>query len=641
MPLLGGAAVTDLFLSYKAEDRSRVAPLVQALENDGLSVWWDEHIGGGDEWRDTILRHLETARAVVVVWSRRSVGPNGQFVRDEATRALKRGVYVPVRIDKVDPPLGFGETQAFDLQGWKGDRSDPRYQATLATLRKRLGIKSGTAKRSAEPAAGVSRRTVVIGGSLAAVSAAGVAAWFLARPQGERGESIAVLPFANLSGDPAQSYFSEGIAEELRSALSRIAGLKVVARTSSEAVKDEDAKTAAHELGVNNILTGSVRRSPQMIRVSAQLVDGQQGLERWAEVYDRPPADALEVQTDIADKVAEALSIRLGGADRERLAQGGTNNPEAHDLLLKAEQYQKDESRESVQRAIGVVDAALALDPKYGDAWSTKAQLLSLQAGRFSMNAAQFRAGYGAAEEIARKAIQVAPQSRRGYAALGEILDQQLKRRAAFVQFRKMLALSGEEGRTLPIYATFLSEIGRSGEALQAADQAIALDPLNSRSYGRKAAILANARRYTDAIRVLEKAAQLSPGVKGIASFRAYCLAMSGRTAEARRELSATFGDPADAPPGWAASLLRGGSDPALGERLLAGLRESTGDGAPYQYAQIYAQLGRKEEALDALQKAWDVRDPGLTTMLVDPLLDPVRNEPRFRDILRLIDNPT
>ena len=99
MPLLGGAAVTDLFLSYKAEDRSRVAPLVQALENDGLSVWWDEHIGGGDEWRDTILRHLETARAVVVVWSRRSVGPNGQFVRDEATRALKRGVYVPVRIN--------------------------------------------------------------------------------------------------------------------------------------------------------------------------------------------------------------------------------------------------------------------------------------------------------------------------------------------------------------------------------------------------------------------------------------------------------------------------------------------------------------------------------------------------------------
>ena len=107
---------------------ARVRPLVEALEADGLSVWWDAHIGGGDEWRETIARHLDEARCVIVVWSKRSIGPEGRFVRDEATRALRRHAYLPVRIDKVDPPLGFGETQALPLSGWKGNRSDPRYR---------------------------------------------------------------------------------------------------------------------------------------------------------------------------------------------------------------------------------------------------------------------------------------------------------------------------------------------------------------------------------------------------------------------------------------------------------------------------------------------------------------------------------
>ena len=258
------------------------------------------------------------------------------------------------------------------------------------------------------------------------------------------------------------------------------------------------------------------------------------------------------------------------------------------------------------------------------------------------MNAAQFRAGYGAAEEIARKAIQVAPQSRRGYAALGEILDQQLKRRAAFVQFRKMLALSGEEGRTLPIYATFLSEIGRSGEALQAgrpghrarSTELSILRPESGDS-GERETIH---RRYP------------SPGKSGLncrlASKELLHSAPIAWRCPAERRRHVGSSQPLLAiqrtrrPDGphrssAAAQTLLSGSD------SLAGLRESTGDGAPYQYAQIYAQLGEEEEALDALQKAWDVRDPGLTTMLVDPLLDPVRNEPRFRDILRLIDNPT
>lgn len=127
--------MADVFVSYKAEDRKRVALLVEAIESDGLSVWWDAHIGAGDEWRDTIQQQLDQAKCVVVVWSKRSIGPEGRFVRDEASRAQRRNTYLPVRIDKVEPPLGFGEAQALALVGWKGDRTDPRCVALLNTAR--------------------------------------------------------------------------------------------------------------------------------------------------------------------------------------------------------------------------------------------------------------------------------------------------------------------------------------------------------------------------------------------------------------------------------------------------------------------------------------------------------------------------
>jgi serine/threonine-protein kinase len=633
--------VTDLFLSYKAEDRARVAPLVQALETDGLSVWWDAHIGGGDEWRDTILRHLEAARAVIVVWSRRSIGPNGQFVRDEATRALKRGSYLPVRIDKVDPPLGFGETQALDLHGWKGDRSDPRYVALLSMLQKRLGMEVRHAsERPSAAAPGVSRRTIITGAGLViAASAAGFGALFLQKEK-SGGESIAVLPFANLSGDPNQAYFSDGIAEELRSALSRIAGLKVVARTSSEAVRDVDAKTAAHKLGVSSILTGSVRRSPQMVRVSAQLIDGSEGTERWSEVYDRPVVDALQIQTDIANRVADAMSVRLGNVDRRRIQEGGTSNADAHDLLLKAKAInQADDNPDTLQRALGLVDAAIALDPKYADAFAAKAQLLTIRVGTYSKSGSEYRLGYADAERVAYHAIQLAPRSRAGYLALVDILDQQLKRRAALAQLQKLASLPGEDSSTLSLYALFLSEMGRNGEALRMADRALALDPLNAASYVTKTRVLAQARRYADAMQVNEQTSRLAPDVKAARGGHAFQQAMLGNIAQARKELEKYWGDPADAPPFFVAPLVA--NDHALGERLLDRLRRTAGDGAHYQFAEIYAQLGRKDAAIEALEKAWTVRDPGLTGILVDPMLDPVRSDPRFQSLVKRLDFPT
>lgn len=326
---------TDVFLSYKAEDRGRLAPLVAALESEGFRVWWDAHIGGGSNWRQDIQEHLDSAKCVIVAWSKRSVGPEGEFVRDEASRAKRRGTYVPIRIDDVEPPLGFGEVQALSLKGWKGDRSDPRFLAVADAVRSRIAGEELAPLPTGSLTSRVPRRAVLAGGA-AAISMAGAGGWLLLKPDSANARRIAVLPFANLSGDPGQAYFSDGIAEELRSALSRI-GMEVIGRASSDAVKDLDTKAASAKLGVANILTGSVRRSPQMIRVNAQLVRGKDGVERWAQSYDRVPGDAIRIQTDIAENVARALSIALGQAGRAALMLGGTADSAAQDLVLQAE----------------------------------------------------------------------------------------------------------------------------------------------------------------------------------------------------------------------------------------------------------------------------------------------------------------
>lgn len=242
----------DIFISYKAEDRARVRPLVAALEAAGLTVWWDVHIEGGVSWRQTIQERLDAAGCVLVVWSRASAGPTGHFVHDEASCAQRRGTYLPVRIDPVTPPIGFGETQALDLVRWRSGAADPRFVAVIATIRAMLAGEAPRGSRDHIPISpGLDRRALLAGGGSAlALAGGGFALWrHMSRPPSAN--AIAVLPFQNLSGDVGQAYFSEGMSEELRDSLARIAGLKVAARVSSDQFRDaRDAGRIADRLHV-------------------------------------------------------------------------------------------------------------------------------------------------------------------------------------------------------------------------------------------------------------------------------------------------------------------------------------------------------------------------------------------------------
>lgn len=628
--------MSDVFISYKAEDRSRVRPLVDALEADGLSVWWDAHIGGGDEWRDTIARHLDDARCVIVVWSKRSIGPEGRFVRDEATRAVRRHAYLPVRIDKVDPPLGFGETQALPLNGWKGNRSDPRYMAVLHSVGSMIGLETH-ADHSHAPS-GFSRRPLLIGGA-AALAGAGIGGWLLLKPGEAKANSIAVLPFANLSGDPAQAYFSDGMAEELRSALSRIPSLIVVARTSSEIVRDADAKTAARKLGVANILTGSVRRSQSTIRVNAQLVDGKDGIESWSQSFDRPSGDVLQIQTGIAESVAQALSIRLAVADRNVLLLGGTRNPAAQDLFFQARPERLADTEAGLQQAIALLEAAIALDPNFAEAHATKAIRLSVWAGTYALIAAEAQRGQAEALASANRAIAIAPQLARGYAARALIHSNQLNMGAALADLVKADALPGSDAETLRSYANVLGLSRQPEEAWRMSTRATRLDPLNPVSLETQAVTLYHSRRYEEAAATARRSLQLSPDRQRVRSFLANALLALNKTTEAETEYRKL--EPTDYRRllGQAVLAIRAG-DSAYAMTNLRAMKQRYGDSAHFQYGEIYAQLGSNEQAIAELESALAKRDPGMARIRVDPFLDPIRRDPRFAAIEAKLNFP-
>lgn len=629
--------MADVFVSYKAEDRARVKPLVEALEAEGLSVWWDTQISAGSEWREDIQVHLDAAACVIVAWSRRSVGRGGRFVRDEASRAQRRSTYLPIEIDRVEPPLGFGELQAVPLLGWKGDREDPRYQALLKAVRATMRGEPVDLPRIERPYR-VSRRTALVGGGAAAAVAAAIGGWELLVPaRAGAANSIAVLPFANLSGDPSQAYFSDGVAEELRSALTRLDGLKVVGRISSEAVRNEDARTAARRLRVESILTGSVRRAPGIVRITSQLIDGRSGLERWSASYDRPEGNVLAVQTEIAENVVAALSLELGRGGIEALKLGGTTSAEAYDLYLRATtQVQNDDSETSMRQANALLDTAISKDPQFAKAYAAKARNISYLAD-IGRSPEEIQQGYALAAAAARQAVALAPRLPDGYAALADALYGQRKISAATKQIEAGSSFAPNDIQLLQAAVITFVAGGQTRRAITFADRMVEIDPLNPLSHRRRYYALFYDRQYDACIAEAQRTLKLAPGLGLPPYFIALSLILKGKPRQAQRYLEML---PADHTVRLAAEAVVATKlgDSALADRKLEQLRSTYGDAASYQFAQAYAQRGERDRAFKALERGFAVNDPGLNTLRVDPLFDPLRHDPRFADVVKRVD---
>ena len=635
------AKSADIFLSYKAEDRARVAPLVDALCAEGFNVWWDQHITGGSNWRRDIEENLNAARCVIVAWSKRSVGPEGEFVRDEASRARTNGRYFPIKIDQVIPPLGFGETQALDLVGWKGRRDDPRFQALVATVRARLsGEASSEGVASASKASLVTRRATLIGAGAAGVLALGATGYWVSKGGSlAAAKRIVVLPFTNMSGDSEQGYFADGLTEELRGSLSR-AGIEVIGRVSSEAVAGKDAAAIVDQLNVSHILTGSVRKSPKTMRISAQLVEGSAGVEQWAQTYDREPGDAIAIQTDIAKEVATALSVALGVISKA-IELGGTSNAQAQDYLFRAEELIKNTgyADEAVgQEAISLIEAALAEDSQYALAWFRLA-IGKMAQTEFAQSESASQRLMAEAERHMQRGITIAPSFGFGHSVIATFAAYVLNLPSSLREMRAAIRLAPNDSSLLRQIGVYLPWIGNIDEAEKVGKQCVSLDPQNASAYIPLSTTYYVAGRYDEAITELSRALNISTELTTAKLWLALAHIEKGEMDVALRAAQAT-------PQGYWARLAIEGviaarrGQTARAKELIAALEEDGGDLNSYQYAQIHAQSGNQNLAFKALGIAERSSDPGLMYLMRDPLMKPLHSDPRFAAMVNRLNFP-
>ncbi len=503
------AAMPSIFISYARADRPRVKTLADLLIAAGYDVWWDALIDGGAAFARTIESKLETADAVVVVWSVTSIASD--WVRDEAAHGRDRKRLVPITLDGVEPPLGFRQYHAINLARWNGKRD----AAEFASLERGIAA-AGTGEEPPAPAyavrrSGLSRRGMLLtGGGVIAAAGVGALIW---QPwsASAAASAVAVLPFANLSGDKDQDYFSEGLSEEVRAALVRIAGLKVAAPTSSNEFRDtkEDARSIAKKLGVGFLLDGSVRKAGAMVRIAATLTDAATGFTSWSQTFDRKLDDIFALQSEIADAVAGALISRVAPTGK---TPGGTEVVAAYDAYLRGRAlYKSGGSEETDRAALSAFDQAIALDPKYAAAHAGRSRSLATIATNYA-KADELVSLYESAITEAREAVALAPHLASAQLALGvAIINGHMDFKAARDPYDRAYALGAGDADILVPYAYFAFKSGRQQLARTAILKAETLDPLNPLTFRCEGFILLGSRQFAESIARSNQALAMNP----------------------------------------------------------------------------------------------------------------------------------
>jgi TolB-like protein len=618
--------MASVFLSYDHEDVARASSIASALEKAGHSVWWDRQIHGGAEYQTEIETAVQQADAVVVLWSGRSI--KSAWVRDEAAEGRDQGKLVPVLLESVKPPMGFRQYQTIDLSDRRASAATQLDQLLRAVAKMSAASSRQLAPSPAVSRPGIDRRSVLAGGAVAAVAVAGVGGWVLLKPDStDTSESIAVLPFENLGGDPSQAYFADGIAGEIRNILTRIAGLKVAGSMSSAAVRKDDARTAARKLGVANILTGNVRLA-STIRVTAELIDGQTGMSKWSQNYDRAPGDVIRIQTEIAENVTRALAVALGANARKALA-AETSNIAAQTLAFQARDLSWQYTVPAFQRCLQLIDQAIALDPNYGRAYALKAFFVNNLASLTATTPAAMAKARNQALHYAKTAVAKAPDLPIARSGLGFAYALTLQVSKSLDEHEIAISLPGGEPDVLRNYGYAMSSSAKPDLALRYVDEALALDPLNSGSHRALAAVLFGARRYEGVVRYAQKLKEESPELYSFDYLLGRALMMLGRTKEAASAIGESLS-------GQALLAARTGNRD-LARAKLAALRQRDGDMSNFLYAGIYAQLGDKEAAFAALDRAWAVRDSYLLDVKVNPFIDPLRSDARYTALVKKV----
>lgn len=447
--------LTDVFVSYKRENQERIEPLVRALQNQGLSLWWDVEIHAGARWRQTILEKLELARVVIVAWSQESAGHLGEFVQDEAAHAKARGVYLPISIDGTPPPLGFRQVQVLPLVQWAGDEDSTHFRALLRTVRAMLDQGARQADPSAfQSASPTSLKTSTV----------------LDRP------SIAVLPFRHPPGDDDQAYFAEGMAEDIIVGLSRSRLLRVTSRQSSLAYDAERSSTAqaCADLSVRYLVRGQIRRMGGKVRVRVELIDGDSDEVAWAGHQDRPLAEIFDLQDSITNGIVGTIEPALLCREQD-LAVRRPQSVKHWDLFIRGRYHFWRSTYEHFQQAEEQLLKALELEPDDAPTLVLLAmtQLGDIWGGRTS----DFQQTIKRAHHYAVRAVAADPRDATTHYALGIVLTLFGQFDQAMAEQRRSLDLSPGNAQALGELGRLLAFRGNAEEALALNAEALSLSP--------------------------------------------------------------------------------------------------------------------------------------------------------------------
>jgi TolB-like protein/Flp pilus assembly protein TadD len=478
-----------------------------------------------------------------------------------------------------------------------------------------------------------SRRVLLL--AVGAIGAAVLGGFFWNHHAGSKSpavtQSIAVLPFVNLSSDKDQEYFSDGLAEELLNGLSRIPDLRVTGRTSSFQFrgKTEDSRAIGQKLNVAMLLEGSVRSQGSRLRITAQLIKAADGFQVWSEVYDREKNDILAVQEEIARAVTGALKVTLlGGVPVHPRA---SKNPEAYNAYLQAQYFSHMRSKEGMREAAAYYEEATRLDPGFALAWTMLGTVRANQAGKADLPLDE---GYRVARESVGRALAIDPNLGMAHAVLGWIrLTYDWDWPGAEASLKRALALEPGNDAVIENYASLNKTLGRFDEAVALLQRAIGIEPLNADNYYNLAITLNRAGRPEEAATAARKALQISPDYAAAHVALATDYLALSRPEDALREVQNET-DPAWRLIGFPLVYHALGKEKEAGAAL-ADLVAKLPKDAAYQIAEAYAFRGETDAAFQWLDRAFSQRDGGLTEIKGDPLLKSLEHDPRYTEILK------
>jgi TolB-like protein/Tfp pilus assembly protein PilF len=649
-----------VFLSYASEDSEAAAKICGALCAAGIEVWFDKsELRGGDVWDQSIRRQIKNCALFIPVISRHTdARPEGYF-RLEWKLAVDRShlftatkaFLVPVVIDDTPDddeqvPDRFRELQWTRLPAGE---TPPDFVERVQRLLSGEALKTIRALSPVKENASRSRRALPM--AVAAVIAAAVLlalgffgreGLFGSRPSAPGALSIAVLPLANESGEASEQYFSDGISEDLITALSQLQGLKVIGRSSAFKFRDskDDSRSIGSKLGVAHLLEGSVRKSGNMVRVSAELINAADGSTQWSQRYDRPYKDLFALQDEITHAVARALKTKLlpseHAAQQSERPPGGSLN--AYDAMLQARFYGMRGSEADIRKAVEYNAKAIALDPNYALAWSNLSiDWTGLGLSFLSGTAAQ--EAQAKARATADRALALAPNLAQAHIARADVLLwTDFDWTGAEAEFRHALELAPDEGRTKVSFALALATLGNVQRAIELQHEALATDPLRAAWYDQLARYFTALNRLDEAEQALNRAMELQPTVT---SHFELLTVIEIQRSDAQAALAAAQ----QVAPGVRQDVAlasarqighdRGAADVALKTLI----RKYAGDAA-IQIAEVYALRNDAKATFDWLDRAWSNRDPGVSEIYFDPFILRYKDDPRFAAFCRKIALP-